>query len=304
LPIDSNKNFRESMRLGDLNEAHRLVKNGLKECGEADNSAQAWLLRLGWADLLRLRGQTAEALSYLASAELSCPPDRSDVASAAGLMKTRGYCLGLLGKYSEAQALMSEAERAAGAAGLMELRCEVHQCQAMVLYLQQDYGPSEELYRKILETSQPIGGWYFRANGLWGIGKNLMIQKRYQEAMPWLEESLSIFELAGARTSMAIVWSELAVCHLGLGDDKKSLELLERALAIQEEAGRVQNYLVALANIGNIYLHRGDHLRAISYYREALALAREIKDPISIRKWSHNLRLAYTRLEDSTRPMR
>jgi tetratricopeptide (TPR) repeat protein len=87
---------------------------------------------------------------------------------------------------------------------------------------------------------------------------------------------------------------------LGLGDDKKSLELLEQALATQKEAGRVQNHLVVLANIGNVYLHRGDCLRAIDYYREALALAREINDPVSIQKWTYNLRLAYARLDDTT----
>lgn len=148
--------------------------------------------------------------------------------------------------------------------------------------------------------SEELGGWYFRANGLWGVGKNLMIRNQFKEAILWLEESLSIFEEAGARVPVAIVWSELAVCHLGLGDDKKSLELLEQALVVQKEAGRVQNHLVVLANIGNVYLHRGDCLRAIDYYREALALAREINDPVSIQKWTYNLRLAYARLDDTT----
>jgi tetratricopeptide (TPR) repeat protein len=89
---------------------------------------------------------------------------------------------------------------------------------------------------------------------------------------------------------------------LGLGDDKKSLELLEQALAIRKEAGRVQNHLVVLANIGNVYLHRGDCLRAIDYYREALTLAHEIGDPVSIQKWTYNLRLAYSRLGQGTAP--
>jgi len=91
----------------------------------------------------------------------------------------------------------------------------------------------------------------------------------------------------------------MAVCYLGLGDDHKSLELLEKTMEIQSAAGVTQNYLVSLANIGNVYLHRGDYLRAIDYYRQALSLARDIKDPVSIQKWSHNIRLAYTRLRDS-----
>lgn len=98
---------------------------------------------------------------------------------------------------------------------------------------------------------------------------------------------------------MATVWGELAVCHLGLGDDQRSLELLQRALEMNRKAGAVHNYQVVLANIGNVYLHLGDHLLAIDYYRRALDLAREIKDPVSIEKWSYNIRLGYARLRES-----
>lgn len=37
--------------------------------------------------------------------------------------------------------------------------------------------------------------------------KNLMIQEQYEEAMPWLQESLGLFESADARLSIAMVWS-------------------------------------------------------------------------------------------------
>jgi hypothetical protein len=42
-------------------------------------------------------------------------------------------------------------------------------------------------------------------HALWGIGKNLMIQEHYEEAMPWLQESLGIFENADALPSIATV---------------------------------------------------------------------------------------------------
>jgi tetratricopeptide (TPR) repeat protein len=169
----------------------------------------------------------------------------------------------------------------------------------MILYLQQDYAASGRVFRAILRESDQLGGWYFKACALWGIGKNLMIQGHFQEAMPWLEESLALFEGGGARLSMATVWSEMAVCHLGLKDDQRALELLEGALEVNRKFGTVHNYLVVLANIGNVYLCRGDYLRAIDFYRQALELARQIKDPVSIRKWTNNIRLAYARLQES-----
>jgi hypothetical protein len=46
-------------------------------------------------------------------------------------------------------------------------------------------------------------------------------------------------------------------------------------------------------------VHRGNHLTAIDYYRKALDLAQEIRYPVSIERWSYNIRLAYARLRQA-----
>jgi tetratricopeptide (TPR) repeat protein len=296
----SNRIARDLIRLGDLDAATRFAEAEFQRPSGGQPLLEGfWGMCLIRADLLRLRGRTEEALAFLLSEEEAFPPNAGDLPTLIGLKKSRGYCLGQLGKYAQSHGLLQEAEYAAREAGLLELLCEVYQCQAMIFYLERDYESSDRFFRLILDASDLVGGWYFRGNALWGIGKNLMIQGHYRAAMPWLEESLALYESAGARLLIAIVWSEMAVCHLGLGDDQKSLELLENALRIQSEAGTVQNYLVVLANIGNVYSHRGDYLTAIAYFRRALELAREIKDPVSIQKWSGNLRLAYASLRQS-----
>jgi tetratricopeptide (TPR) repeat protein len=290
---------RDKMRLDELHEASRIVESELGLRKDQGNTGEIWSLRLIRADLIRLRGHTEQALEYIASKESEFPPSFGDTHSRASLKKQRGYYLGLLGRYKPSHGLMQQAEYMARDAKLLELQCEVHQCQAMIFYLQEDFVSSDRIFRSILDASEQIGGWYFQASALWGIGKNLMIQNHHETAIPWLEDSLTLFESAGARLSMATVWSELAVCYLGLGDDRKSLELLTNALEVNREAGTVRNYQVVLANIGNVYLHRGDQLTAIAHYRRALALAEQIKDPVSVEKWSHNIRLAYARLRQA-----
>lgn len=114
--------------------------------------------------------------------------------------------------------------------------------------------------------------------------------------MPWLNQSLAVFEAANAPLAVAMVWGELAVCYLGIGDDEKAMDLFRETERVNYASGSIHNYQVALANIGNVYLHRRDHFNAISYYQRALTLAREIKDPVSIRKWTHNINLAYARI--------
>jgi hypothetical protein len=68
---------------------------------------------------------------------------------------------------------------------------------------------------------------------------------------------------------------------------------------VNREAGVVHNYQVVLANIGNVYLHRREHFTAISYYQRAPDLAREIKDAVSVKKWTRNINLAYARIRRS-----
>lgn len=90
-----------------------------------------------------------------------------------------------------------------------------------------------------------------------------MIQEHYEEALPWLEESLKVFESAEAPLAVAMVWGELAVCYLGLGDDERAMGLFRKAERVNGDAGSMHNYQVVLANIGNVYLHRRDYITAI-----------------------------------------
>lgn len=297
------KTARDLIRLGDSEGARCIVDAELQRCQDQGFSAEVWGLRFSRADVLRLLGHTEEALAYLASKETVFPPESGDLQSLIGLKMTRGYSLGMLGKYASSDGLLNEAECLARNAGLPELLCEVRYCQAWFLYVRNEFVTSDRIFREILSASEQIGGWYFRTIGLWGIGKNIMMQGHrrgdallYQEALPWFEESHALADSAGRR---AFAWSDMAVCHLGLGDDKKSLELLENALPVYAQAGWVMHYQITLANIGNVYRYRGDYLRAIEYYRNAVEYAQEIKDPLSVRKWSHNIRLSYSLIRQS-----
>jgi tetratricopeptide (TPR) repeat protein len=185
------------MRIDDLAGARAAVQDNFERFGDQGHSGEIWSLRLIHADLLRLGGQTEGALAYVDAKLAAFPPVADALPIQIGLRKTRGYCLGLLGKYAPSHEMLSEAESIARDDGILDLLCEVHQCRAMIFYLQKDFESSDRMFRQILAASEQLGGWYFRANALWGIGKNLMIQRFHSAAMPWLEESLALFE--GAR---------------------------------------------------------------------------------------------------------
>jgi tetratricopeptide (TPR) repeat protein len=287
---------RDLLRLDDIDGARLVAEKEIRAAVEQDNHHKLRTYRLILLEVQRLRGHTQQALNELDRLEASDPPDEDDAESRIGISKLRGYYFGLLGKYQFSHQLLQQAEVMARDAGMTELLAEVHLCQAMIFYLQQNYSSSSHIFRLVLALSQQIGGWYFEGTALWGIGKNLMIETHYEEAITWLQNALAIFDAVGAKLSVAVAWSELSVCYLGLGNDGLALDLLRKAASIQHEAGNIANYQVALANIGNVYFYRGDHLTAITYFRRALALAREIADPVSITKWTYNINLAYLRL--------
>jgi len=268
------------LRLGDLDGALRIAENSVQ------NATNPWPFRIVLLEVRRLRGQRDEALRELEHLELVDPPVRGDIESCISIKRLRGYYAGLLGRFRAAHQLLKDAEAIAVDASLIEPLAEVHQCQAMIYFLEQNYAESDRVFRVGSRTLATNRGWYFFGSALWGIGKNLMIQTHYDQALPWLQQALAVIESAGAKTFAAVVWEEMAVCELGLGNDVASLDLLRRAEAVQLEARAPANYQVVLANIGNVYLYRHE-------------IAREIKDPVSIYKWTYNTNLALIRMREA-----
>jgi tetratricopeptide (TPR) repeat protein len=281
----------ELLRLGDLNGAENAADREVARLEGGGSSECVWRSRMVCAELRALRGDVEGSLSYLEG--FSPPTNATDCAR---LRMLQGSYEGSLGHYRRADQLLSEAETLARYENAAELLGEIDLSRGFIFFLQKNYFASEKSYREALKVGGQAGGWYLRGHGLWGVGKTRMIRTEYEEAIPWLEESLAIFEAAGARLSIALVWGELGVCRLGLGRDEEAMELFRKAEMVNRDAGFVHNYQVVLANIGNVYLYRRDYFTALSYYRSALWLAREIKDPVSVKKWSYNINLAYARL--------
>jgi len=293
---------RDLLRLGMIDEAGRIAEAEIARVSDNGDTAALWSARFIRAEILSMRGRTDAALKYLDS--FAAP--EADACSV-GFKLNRGRYLGLLGRHGEARVLLAEAESSACGARYLELLGEIYLSQAYLSYVRKEYESSDRAFRLALDVSNEVGGWYIRAHSLWGIGKVLMIQRCYKGAMSWFEESLKIFEGVGAKLSMATVWGEMAVCQLGMGEDQDALELLLKAAAAEHSAGFLRNYHVTLADLGNVYLHRRDYLMALSYYQRAVSLAREIEDPVSVKKWTYNINLAYARIraqvdQDCPRP--
>jgi len=145
------------LRLGDLDGALRIAENSVQ------NATNPWPFRIVLLEVRRLRGQRDEALRELEHLELVDPPVRGDIESCISIKRLRGYYAGLLGRFRAAHQLLKDAEAIAVDASLIEPLAEVHQCQAMIYFLEQNYAESDRVFRVVLELSRQIGDGTFLA---------------------------------------------------------------------------------------------------------------------------------------------
>lgn len=106
---------------------------------EIESAENPWPCRLILLELQRLYGDREGALIELNRLDQFDPPAQSDLESQIGVKKLRGYYSGLLGQYKVSHQLLEEAESMARHPNLIESLAEVHQCQAMIHFLQQNY---------------------------------------------------------------------------------------------------------------------------------------------------------------------
>jgi tetratricopeptide (TPR) repeat protein len=278
---------------GELKLAWQAAEDGIAQLGDHRALRDYWIFRFVRAEVLRMRGCVEQARDYLESLG---SPVAGDVESVASLTMHIGYCSALLGDYKVANFLLGESLAQACRANLLKLQVEVKLRQAMNSFLQKDLDSAENTYRTLLESSVEKLGWDLHSMVLGGVGKILLHRRRFQEAVPWLEQAIQIAKEAGAPLKAIGFESEVAVCYLGMNDASTSLKMLKVAERASLESGAMHHYQVTLADIGNVYLHQGEYWIAISYYQRALNLAKEMKDPVKVANWTFNLRLAYAKL--------
>ncbi len=287
----------EALRIGELNNAWNAAEEGIR-INQDRSSKEFWEYRFVRAEILRIRGRFEEALGFL---EVTGAPPEQHAHLLATWKMHCGYCLGFLGRYIRSRQLLQEAESEINVLGGPDLRFEVLLRQAMISFLEGDYTNSDRIYRVALEECKRTDDWYIHSAVRAGVGKILMIQREFAAAIPWFRDALRIAEQKHAKYAVAGLWSELAVCELGLGDPGKALKLFQDAERVNLELGALPNYQVCVANIGNVYFATGDYPTAITHYQRALKLANEIKDPVSIKKWSHNIEMAFAKLTEQAK---
>jgi len=134
------------------------------------------------------------------------------------------------------------------------------------------------LYRKLREISRKTGDRAGEGAALGGLGNAYNSLGDYQQAINYLQQSLTLTRDIGDRAGEGIALGNLGNAYYSLGDYQQAINYLQQSLTIAREIGNRYGEGNALGNLGNVYNSLGDYQQAINYLQQSLTIAREIGD--------------------------
>jgi len=256
--------------------------------------------RVQKGEILVWRGLSRDALAVL-SPDLP-EPLRSDAISV-----RRYVALGLancfLQQFNDAERLLANADELARAKH-PELLSEVTLAQGTLLLLRNSFSDAQNRFRGALELARRDQQPFVEANALGSLGVAAMRQQHYDQAIDWLQASLTISHQLGNPTQEEKTLGNLGWTYYKLGDFEKALSLFQQAAKICTEQGLVKDEQIWLSNSGLIYSTLGDLDRGEKNYLAALDIARKLENKALIAITLNNvsrLELARGKLQDAQR---
>jgi len=273
------------LRQGKLDKVLAEVDRNLKRPGTGSGSP--------WRDRFVLL--KAEALVALdrpddVIATLDGGPAVTDPADAKALWRLlRARALTMQRKHKEAAVLLEEALGPASETALPALRAEAALAKAFLHIRTQNWIPAEAAARQALDEASRSGDTYLQAAALRLLGSRWFFNSRYDQAIPWYEQSIAVSEERGYRHVGALARHNLGICYFRLGDYDRALQLYSYVQRDYAACGDLVGQEKCLGVIGNVHLLRGDYVAAMASYRKALELARQIKETDDVARWQSNL---------------
>ena len=274
------------LRQGKLSDALAETDQTLKRMGS--RSHELWRRRflLLNAETLVALEKPSEVLKILDS-EPPAAVDPVEIQVRWRLLHARAQTM--QSNHKEAATLLEEARGLASGTDSPALRAEVGLARAILFIQTRNWIAAETAGREAIEEATRSGDPYLQAAALRSPGNRWFFNSRYDQAIPWYEQSITLCDQHGYRLVGALSRHNLGICYFRLGDYDKALQLFSDVQRDYAASGDMVGQEKCLGDIGNVHLLRGDFAAAISSYRKALDLARQLGAAGDIVRWQGNL---------------
>lgn len=139
------------------------------------------------------------------------------------------------------------------------------------------YSESLRIYRQLNTDTLNL------AITLFNIGDEYLKQDSLKVALPYFEESSTLFEDLRYTSGVAYNLGNIGMIYAKQGDDAKAMQNIDKAIGILEEAQDYYAISEYLTYMSDIYLNSGKTSAALDYAKRSLQLAKKygLKDQIS-----------------------
>jgi len=278
--------LRLQFRQGKLREALAEADRALRNSRSYPEPAWRSRFLLLKSEILVALEKPAEALKTLEDSPLA-GVEEPEIGVRWRVLRARSQSM--LRNFQDAGRLSEQALRLAAESGGPALRAEVELMRTAMFSRISDWSAAEVSAREAVELAHRSRDPYLVARALSTLGTRRRSTSRYDEAVPWYEQSLAVSDQNGFRFISAIGRHNLGICYFRIGDYDKALDLFSRADREYAEVGDLVGQGKVSGDIGNVYLRRGEFARAISVYRKALDRARQSNDADDMARWQNNL---------------
>jgi len=117
-----------------------------------------------------------------------------------------------------------------------------------------------------------------RAEALGQTGKLHLHLGNFQEALPYLKQSLAIRQQIGDKAGEGTTLNNISQIFKAQGDYETALAYLKQSLAIQQQIGDKAGEGTTLNNMATTAHAQGDYETALAYLKQSLAIRQQIGD--------------------------
>jgi len=129
------------------------------------------------------------------------------------------------------------------------------------------------LFAESLSFARSRDDQFLEATALLNLGKALLDEQHFDEAIDWLEPARELSTRIEAESIAVKAVGNLGWAYYNLGDSEKALELSHQAEKRAIKIGAVFDRLSWITNSGYVYADLGDFSRAKDFYQQAYGLA-------------------------------
>ena len=147
-----------------------------------------------------------------------------------------------------------------------------------------NYTQSAQCYIKQLKKERSF-------DNLFRAGASLVMQQRFQEALPYLTEAE---KKAPSLDDFAGIYSFLGTTYSYLGNSKQEYHYLMKGLEIELKLGNPNNIATSYHNLGAYYAKESQPEKALEYYEKALKYREESEKGVTY----NNLAVLYGNMGD------